>query len=215
MRLILLGAPGAGKGTQAVHLVQHYRIPHISTGDILRSHIANHTPLGEKVKSYTDAGRLVPDEIILEIVEDRLRKSDCDPGFLFDGFPRTLPQAVGLNSLLEKINKSLDGVINIQVDGELVIKRLVNRRSCPRCNRIYNLVLSPPRESGMCDDCRIPLEHRKDDQLEVIQNRLHVYEEQTKPLIEYYEKSGLLFSVDGDQGSDAIFEIIKQRMENV
>lgn len=213
MQLILLGAPGAGKGTQAAHLVQYYHIPHISTGDILRSNIANHTCLGEKVKTYTDAGQLVPDEIILEIVEDRLNKIDCDPGFLFDGFPRTLLQAQGLKVLLEKLGKKLNWVINIQVDTELVIKRLINRRSCPRCSRIYNIILSPSHQPGICDDCQIPLEHRKDDQLEVIMNRLMVYEEQTKPLIEYYAKFDQLFTVRGASDSYAIFEIIKKQVE--
>ncbi len=212
MMLILLGAPGAGKGSVAAHLVNAFKIPHISTGDILRDHISRDTDLGRRVKSYTQAGQLVPDEVILALVEDRLKQADCARGFLFDGFPRTLAQAEGLSRLLSDHQLSLTKVVNLVVGNDIIIQRLVNRRVCSQCKAIYNLVNKPPRQEALCDVCHSPLEHRADDRLEVIQNRLSVYEIQTKPLIEYYTQLQLVFSIDATASPEENFKIIQEEI---
>ncbi len=214
MRLVLLGPPGAGKGTQAELILKYFKIPHISTGDILREHIKNNTALGQKVKEYTDSGRLVPDDIILEIVQDRISKDDCSNGFLFDGFPRTIAQAEALDSILAEKGIELDFVINLDVEDQIIIDRILNRRFCPKCGKIYNLKLNPPKKDNICDDCNVELQQRKDDKLEVIKNRLEVYRQQTQPLITYYNSKNILINVPGDDTPEHIFEQIKKAIED-
>ncbi len=197
MRIVLLGAPGAGKGTQAVLLAEKLNVPHISTGDIFRSNIANGTELGRKAKEYIDKGELVPDEVTVDIVKDRLENPDCKKGFILDGFPRTISQAERLDEILEGMGTALDYVINIEVDDEYIIKRLTGRRVCPGCGASYHITNNPPARPGICDKCGMEIIQRKDDNEETILNRLKTYHIQTEPLIDYYRKQGKLFSVDG------------------
>ena len=197
MNVILLGAPGAGKGTQAVRLAEKYNIPHISTGDIFRSNIKGQTPIGIVAKSYIDKGQLVPDEVTIQIVKERLEMDDCKNGYLLDGFPRTIAQAEAFDEMLKELNIKLDVVVNIDVKDDVIISRIINRRLCPSCGRGYNLVTLKPKIEGVCDDCGTPLYQRKDDNEETIKSRLEVYNKQTKPLIEYYEKQNLLLQIDG------------------
>ena len=204
MRIVLLGAPGAGKGTQAVLLVEELKVPHISTGDIFRSNIVNGTELGKKAKEYIDKGALVPDEVTVGIVEDRLKKSDCSNGFILDGFPRTIPQAESLDEILEAMGTALDYVVDIDVADEHIIKRLSGRRVCPGCGASYHIIHNPPAKPGICDKCGKEIIQRKDDEEETILNRLKTYHIQTEPLIDYYRKQGKLLSVDGRQNIEDI-----------
>ena len=197
MRLILLGAPGAGKGTQAVTLSKKLNIPHISTGDIFRSNIKNGTPLGKMAKEYIDKGGLVPDEVTIGIVKDRLQNDDCNKGFILDGFPRTIPQAENLDKVLEEMDASIDYAVDIYVNDEEIIKRISGRRVCPECGKTYHLVSGPPKTSGICDVCDTALIQRDDDKEETVFKRLKTYHEMTEPLIEYYKKRGKLLTVDG------------------
>jgi adenylate kinase len=214
MNIILLGPPGAGKGTQAKKIAEHYSLPHISTGDILRENISNNTSLGIKAKSYMAKGELVPDELLITIIRDRLSKPDCSKGFLLDGYPRTVPQADALQMILTESNKKLDVVLNIDVDDEELIKRLSGRRVCASCGMSYHMVFNPPKEDEICDRCKGKLYQREDDKPEAIRNRLIVYKKQTQPLIEYYTRKSLLRTVD-DGGKDIpeIFEDIKKILE--
>lgn len=208
MRVILLGPPGAGKGTQAERLIQALQIPHISTGDIFRANIKNETELGKKVKSYLNEGQLVPDELTIEIVWDRLDTKDCENGFLLDGFPRTIPQADALDKGLNERGIQLNRVINIAVDKEVLVNRLAGRRVCPNCGAVYHAVNKLPKVEGVCDICGDKPVQRPDDMEDTVLERIEVYESQTAPLIEYYEENGLLTSVDGTLPIDDITDQI-------
>lgn len=212
MRLIILGPPGAGKGTQAVQIAKEYEIVHISTGDIFRENIKNDTELGKKAKSYTESGKLVPDELVCDLVDDRLSWNDTDGGFLLDGFPRTIVQAERLDEFLEKKSIKLDGVININVDEQKLVDRAVTRRVCPNCKATYNIKSNPPKKEGVCDVCSTNLIQRNDDTEETIKDRISVYNNSTKPLIDYYSKQGNLIDIDGNKSPDEVFEQIKSKL---
>ncbi len=199
MKLILLGPPGAGKGTQAKMLTEQFSIPQISTGDILRAAVKDGTAMGLKAKEYMDAGGLVPDEVVVGIVRDRLQEADCVNGFILDGFPRTVPQADALQVSLQAMNKELDRVISLDVDAEALVERLTGRRTCKDCGRGYHITFEPSREAGKCDACGGSLSQRDDDQEETIRKRLQVYADQTSPLIKYYRDAGVLLELDGMQ----------------
>lgn len=208
MHLIIMGAPGSGKGTAAVDLIQIYGIPHISTGDMFREAIKNQTELGKIAKSLIDNGKFVPDEITCGLVKERLSKADCVKGFLLDGFPRNLNQASELEKILKELNLKLDAVINLEVDNDLVVQRIVNRRLCSKCGASYNLVTMKPKVDGICDECGSPLIQRKDDNEETIKSRLNVYNEQTKPLIEYYTNNELIVNLNGEGEAKEVTEYI-------
>ena len=208
MNIILLGPPGAGKGTQAQRIVDRYHIPQISTGDILRAAVKESTPLGMKAKGFMDQGQLVPDEIVIGIIEERLRTKDCDPGFTLDGFPRTIPQAEALHPILTNLGKKIDHVINIEVDPEELVRRLTGRRTCKNCGAMFHLLFQPPKKEGICDRCGAALYQRADDKEETIRTRLKEYEKQTAPLIQYYQGKNTLRSIQGVGGPDQIFDQI-------
>ncbi len=212
MNIILLGPPGAGKGTQAKKIQEYYSLPHISTGDMLRENINNNTSLGVKAKSYMSRGELVPDELLITIIKDRLSKKDCSSGFLLDGYPRTIPQADALQMILTESDRKLDAVLNISVDDEELIKRLSGRRMCA-CGASYHMVFNPPKDDEICDLCKGKLYQRDDDKPDAIRNRLIVYKKQTQPLIEYYKKKSILRALDGGKGISGIFEDIKKVLE--
>jgi adenylate kinase len=199
MKLILLGPPGAGKGTQAKMLTERFSIPQISTGDILRAAVKDGTPMGRKAKQFMDAGGLVPDEVVVGIVRDRLQQPDCNSGFILDGFPRTVAQADALQASLREMDKELDRVISLAVDAEALVERLTGRRTCRQCGRGYHVKFDPPRQVGVCDACGGVLFQRDDDQEETIRKRLQVYADQTAPLISYYRQAGVLMELDGMQ----------------
>src|SRR5690606_5670949 len=203
-----MGLPGAGKGTQAEMIKAKYNIPHISTGDMFRQAIKEGTELGKKAKAYMDEGALVPDEVAHGIVEERLAKSDCDNGFLLDGFPRTIPQAEALEAITKKLNKQIDYVIQVDVPAEKLIERLTGRRVCPSCGATYHVINKPPKTEGVCDNCGTELVQRDDDKEETVQKRLEVNIEQTQPLLDFYKEKGVLVTVDGDQPIDKVFEDI-------
>ncbi|MDD6347044.1 MAG: adenylate kinase [Lachnospiraceae bacterium] len=209
MRLIMLGAPGAGKGTQAARLAEAYGIPHISTGDIFRANIKGGTELGRKAKSYMDAGQLVPDELVCDLVADRISQSDCEKGFILDGFPRTIPQAEALSAALDKMGLTLSAAVNVDVPDDNIIRRMGGRRACLKCGATYHIEHLKPAVEGICDKCGSELVLRDDDKPETVKTRLNVYHEQTQPLIDYYEKAGLLRTVDGTVSADAVFEAIR------
>lgn len=204
MRLILLGPPGAGKGTQASAIVKEHNIPHISTGDIFRENIKQGTDLGKEAKKYIDKGLLVPDEVVVSIVKDRIAEEDCKNGFLLDGFPRTLDQGEALDENLKDMGISLDKVINIEVDKEVLVGRAIGRRICKNCGATYHIEYNPPKEEGKCDVCSGELYQRDDDTEETVNKRFAVYQEQTKPLIDYYRKKDLILNVDGSEGIEVI-----------
>lgn len=205
MNLILLGGPGAGKGTQAKKLIDEYKIPQISTGDMLRAALANKTQLGLKAKEYMDKGALVPDSVVIGLVEERLAKPDCNSGYILDGFPRTVPQAEALDQVLSKLGQEIDHVLSIEVDNDELVKRLSGRRTCRSCGAMYHVMFSPPEKEGVCDKCGGELYQRDDDNEATVRNRLKVYEEQTSPLISFYEKKGLLRKVEGTGSIDDIY----------
>lgn len=213
MKIIMLGAPGAGKGTQAKMLAKRYDIPHISTGDIFRANIKNNTELGKKAKSYMDAGALVPDELVVDLVVDRIKNQDCMNGFILDGFPRTIPQAEALDYALNNQNEKIDYAINVDVPDENIIKRMSGRRACVGCGATYHIVNIPPKKEGICDSCGEKLILREDDKPETVQKRLDVYHEQTQPLIDYYDKKGSLLTVDGTLDMDVVFEQITKVLD--
>ena len=212
MRLILLGPPGAGKGTQAESIVKKYGVEHISTGDIFRSNIKKETELGKKVKSYLSQGELVPDELTIDLVWDRLDQEDVKEGFLLDGFPRTIPQAEALEKGLEERGLKLDHVINIDVDKDVLVKRLSGRRTCLNCGATYHVDVNPPKVEGVCDKCGGEVVQREDDKEETVKNRINVYEAQTAPLIDFYSERGLVFSVDGSLSISDVFKEIEKEL---
>jgi adenylate kinase len=197
MRIVLLGPPGCGKGTQAKEIVSSYNIPQISTGDMLRLAVKNGSPMGKEAKKFMDEGLLVPDKVVIGIVEERLQGNDCQDGFILDGFPRTIPQADALEEVLKKIGRPLQGVISFEVDDAILIERLSGRRICKECGCGYHVSFDPPRVEGKCDKCGGELFQRDDDKRETIKERLEVYRRQTASLLSYYKEKGLLFSVDG------------------
>ena len=208
MKIIMLGAPGAGKGTQAKQIADKYSIPHISTGDIFRANIKNGTELGKKAKQYMDQGALVPDELTCYLVMDRILQDDCKNVFVLDGFPRTIPQAEALDAALEKINEKMDYAIDVDVPDENIVNRMSGRRACLNCGATYHLISIPPKVEGICDRCGSEIVLREDDKPETVQKRLKVYHEQTQPLIDYYKNQGILKSVDGTQPMDEVFKAI-------
>jgi len=205
MRIVLLGAPGAGKGTQAKKLVEKYGIPQISTGDILRQAVADGTPLGLEAKKYMDKGELVPDEVVIGLVKERLQHEDCKKGFILDGFPRNTSQAEALDKVLEEMERPLQLALNVDVDFDVLMKRLTGRRTCRQCGQMYNIYYNPPKKEGVCDKCGGELYQRDDDKEETIRKRLEVYQSQTAPLIEYYKSKGILQSVNGVGNIEEIF----------
>lgn len=210
MKLIMLGAPGAGKGTQAKKIAGKYQIPHISTGDIFRANIKAGTPLGLKAKSYMDQGQLVPDEVTIDMLLDRIAKDDCQGGYVLDGFPRTIPQAESLTGALTKLDEKIDYAVNVDVPDENIVRRMSGRRACLGCGATYHIVYNPPKQDGICDVCGKELVLRDDDQPETVKKRLEVYHDQTQPLISYYEKAGVLANVDGTKDLDEVFaDIVK------
>lgn len=208
MKIIMLGAPGAGKGTQAKQIADKYKIPHISTGDIFRANIKNNTELGQKAKQYMDQGLLVPDELTCDLVMDRIKQDDCKNGFILDGFPRTIPQAEALDAALDKINEMMDYAINVDVPDENIVNRMGGRRCCLNCGATYHVVTIPTKVEGICDRCGSPVVLRDDDKPETVQKRLTVYHDQTQPLIDYYEKQSILKTVDGTKSMEAVFDDI-------
>ena len=217
MKIVMLGAPGAGKGTQAKMISEKYGVPHISTGDIFRANIKENTPLGQKAKEYMDKGLLVPDELVVDLVVDRLAQDDAKKGYVLDGFPRTIPQAEALTEALSKIGEKLDYAIDVDVPDENIVrrmsgrvKRLSGRRTCADCGKSYHIVYNPPKKEGVCDACGGELILRDDDKPETVEQRLRVYHEQTQPLIDYYTKEGILKEVDGTIDLEDVFaEITK------
>ncbi|HHT87586.1 MAG TPA: adenylate kinase [Clostridiales bacterium] len=213
MKVILLGAPGAGKGTQAKRIAADYDIPHISTGDIFRENIKNNTQLGLRAKEYMDQGLLVPDELVLELIMDRFKAPDCKNGYVLDGFPRTIPQAKALDKALEENNDSIEYAINVDVADEVIIDRMAGRRACLSCGRTYHIKTLKPKTEGICDYCNSNLVLRDDDKPDTVKKRLAVYHEQTQPLLEYYDKKGILYNVDGTGGIDKIYNDIIRIIE--
>ena len=208
MKIIMLGAPGAGKGTQAQMIADKYNIPHISTGDIFRANIKNGTELGKKAKEYMDKGLLVPDELTVQLLLDRVANDDCKNGYVLDGFPRTLPQADVLDAELTKLGDKVDFAVNVDVPDENIVRRMSGRRACLKCGATYHIEHIPPKQEGICDKCGSELVQRDDDKPETVQNRLSVYHEQTQPLIDYYNKKNILKSVDGTKDMQEVFSDI-------
>lgn len=204
-----MGLPGAGKGTQAERIVNDYQIPHISTGDMFRAAIKEGTELGLQAKSFMDKGELVPDEVTIGIVRERLSKDDCSKGFLLDGFPRTVPQAEALEDLLKELERPIDSVINIDVDQSILLERLTGRRICKQCGATYHLVFNPPAKEGVCDKCGGELYQRADDNEETVGTRLEVNLKQSKPLLSFYEEKGYLRNINGQQDINKVYEEIQ------
>jgi len=208
MKIIMLGAPGAGKGTQAKQIASKYDIPHISTGDIFRANIKNGTELGMKAKTYMDKGLLVPDELVVDLVVDRVAAKDCEKGYVLDGFPRTIPQAEALDAALAKNGENVEFAINVEVPDENIVKRMSGRRACVACGATYHIEHIPPKTEGICDTCGKELILRDDDKPETVLNRLNIYHEQTQPLIDYYNTKGILKEVDGTKDMADVFNEI-------
>ncbi len=206
MKIVMLGAPGAGKGTQAIKIADKYDIPHISTGDIFRANIKGGTELGQKAKSYIDKGELVPDEVTIGMLLDRIAEEDCKNGYVLDGFPRTIPQAESLTEALSKQGDQIDFALNIDVPDEAIVKRMSGRRACPKCGATYHIVYAAPKTENRCDKCGAELIIRSDDKPETVKDRLNVYHQQTEPLIAYYKEAGVLREVDGTQELPKVFE---------
>lgn len=210
MKIVMLGAPGAGKGTQADKIAEKFGLPHISTGDIFRKNIKEGTELGKEAKAYMDAGKLVPDELTVRLLLDRVKNDDCAKGYILDGYPRTIPQAEALDKELKKLGEKIDYAINVDVPDENIINRMSGRRACLKCGATYHLKYVPPKKDGVCDECGSELVIRDDDKPETVKNRLAVYHEQTQPLIEYFEKQGVLHTVDGTTDAGDVFKAIEQ-----
>ena len=212
MKLLIMGRPGAGKGTQAANIKDYYKIPHISTGDMFRAAIKNQTELGLLAKSYMDKGGLVPDEVTIGLVRERLAEADCKNGFLLDGFPRTVAQAEALDEILSANGIKLDAVLDVNVPAEKLIRRMVGRRVCKTCGATFHVEFNAPKVEGICDNCGSPLIQRADDTEATAKNRLEVYDNQTAPLLDFYSKKGILKTVNGDQPLDKVFEDIKETL---
>ena len=212
MRLLIMGRPGAGKGTQAANIKEYYDIPHISTGDMFRAAIKAKTKMGISAKKCIDAGQLVSDEITIGIVKERLNEADCKNGFLLDGFPRTINQAEALQKILSELGESLDAVLNVDVDSNILIRRIVGRRICKNCGATYHVEFNKPKVEGICDVCGHALTQRADDTEETAKDRLDVYDKNTAPLLEFYNKQGLLKTVNGDQPLTVVFDDIKNKL---
>jgi adenylate kinase len=210
MKIVMLGAPGAGKGTQAKMIAENYKIPHISTGDMFRLNIKNGTELGMEAKKYMDQGLLVPDELTVRIFLDRVAQDDCKDGYVLDGFPRTIPQAQVLEEALDKLGDKIDYAIDVEVPDENIIRRMGGRRACTSCGATYHIEHVPPKEEGICDACGQELVLRDDDKPETVEKRLRVYQEQTAPLLEFYKAKGVLRSVDGTQDMQDVFKDITE-----
>ncbi len=208
MKIVMLGAPGAGKGTQARLISDKYKIPQISTGDIFRANIRNNTPLGQKAKSFMDQGLLVPDQVTCDLVVDRISKEDCANGYILDGFPRTIPQAEALTKALEAQGTKIDYAIDVEVPDDNIVQRMSGRRACPKCGATFHIRYKMPLLEGLCDACGSSLIQREDDHAATVQKRLDVYHDQTQPLIEYYNKQGILHTVDGTRDMNTVFEDI-------
>lgn len=208
MKIIMLGAPGAGKGTQAKKIAAKYGIPHISTGDIFRVNIKNGTELGKKAKTYMDQGMLVPDDLTVDLVTDRIHKDDCKNGYVLDGFPRTIPQAEALDKALSAMNEKLDHAIEVNVPDENIVKRMSGRRACLNCGATYHVVHAPTKVENICDMCGGELILRDDDKPETVLKRLGIYHNQTKPLIDYYKEEGILTTIDGTAALEDVFKAI-------
>lgn len=215
MRIVLLGSPGSGKGTQASKIITQYNIPHISTGDMFRQNIKDNTPLGIEAVKYIEKGLLVPDNLTLKLIEDRFLEPDCNNGFLLDGFPRTLVQAEALEEELERIDKSLTSVINLDVSDDTIVNRMTGRRVCENCGTNYNLTFNKPVVDGVCDNCEGRLYIRDDDKIETVTNRLRVYKDETQPLIDYYKQKGILYTTNGEQDTDRVFGDICNALEKI
>ncbi|MGN0306485.1 MAG: adenylate kinase [Lachnospiraceae bacterium] len=213
MKIIMLGAPGAGKGTQAKMIADKYHVPHISTGDIFRANIKEGTALGMEAKKYMDQGQLVPDELTVKILLDRVAKEDCKNGYVLDGFPRTIPQAEVLDKALADLGDSVDFAIDVEVPDENIIKRMGGRRACLSCGATYHLEHIPPKAEGICDRCGKELILRDDDKPETVEKRLHVYHEQTRPLIDFYRAKGILKEVDGTRKMEEVFNAIVEILD--
>lgn len=209
MNILIMGAPGTGKGTMSQLIKEHYDVVHVSTGDMLRQAVENKTTLGLKVQEYMSAGALVPDEVIHNIILERLAKDDIKKGFLFDGYPRTVKQAIDLDEILGKLNMNIDYIINLDVDVEILKERITGRRTCRNCKEIYHIKNMPPKVEGTCDLCGGELITREDDTLEALMKRLDEYYASTKPVIDYYEKTGLVHNIDGGRDANEVFEDIK------
>ncbi|MCR4890772.1 MAG: adenylate kinase [Lachnospiraceae bacterium] len=208
MKIVMLGAPGAGKGTQAKRIAEKYGIPHVSTGDIFRANIKNGTDLGKEAKTYMDEGKLVPDELTVRILLDRVAQDDCKNGYVLDGFPRTIPQAEVLDGELKKLNEKIDFAINVDVPDDNIVNRMGGRRACLKCGATYHMTHLPPKTEGICDSCGSELVLRDDDKPETVKKRLAVYHEQTQPLIDFYSKQGVLKTVDGTVDAEDVFRAI-------
>ncbi|MGM8212778.1 adenylate kinase [Virgibacillus sp. W0430] len=214
MNLILMGLPGAGKGTQAEKINEKYKIPHISTGDMFRLAIKEGTALGQKAKAFMDQGALVPDEVTIGIVQERLSMTDCKNGFLLDGFPRTIAQAEALKQLLANMDEKIDNVIHVDVPEEKLMERLTGRRVCPTCGRTYHVVYNPPKKDGICDKDGTTLIQREDDTADTVKNRLAVNIDQMQPLLNFYTEEGTLVTIDGDQEITDVFKDIQKQLDN-
>ena len=212
MRLILLGAPGAGKGTQAEMLTKLYDIPCISTGNIFREHISNNTELGQKAKAYMDEGKLVPDSLVIELVKSRITQDDCKNGMIFDGFPRTIPQAEALDVMLKELNIPIDYVVNVDVPDEMIVDRMAGRTVCPSCGASYHKINKPEAVAGKCDLCGADLIQREDDKAETVMKRLNVYHDQTEPLIAYYKEQGKVLDINGVGAVEEVRDRVKQAL---
>ncbi len=210
MKIVMLGAPGAGKGTQAIRISEKYGIPHISTGDIFRANIKAGTELGVKAKEYIDRGMLVPDELTTGLVVNRIQEDDCKNGYILDGFPRTIPQASFLKKALAELQDDLNAAINVDVPDEVIIDRMAGRRACLNCGATYHIISLPPKKEGICDICGSELTVRDDDRPETVKTRLSVYHKQTQPLIDFYQEEGILQTVDGTGDSDSVFSEIEK-----
>ena len=210
MKIIMLGAPGAGKGSQASRIANEYHLPHISTGDIFRANLKEETELGKQAKSFMDKGELVPDDITIAMLLDRIHKEDCKNGYILDGFPRTIPQAEALTEALAKEGEKIDLALDVEAPDDLIIKRMGGRRTCPSCNAIYHIETLKPKKEGICDLCGAELMQRKDDNEETVKNRLKIYHEMTEPLISYYKKENVLEEIDGTENLDKVFETVKE-----